>query len=237
MNRRRISISVFLCFLMMMFLVVIGCSSSDDALPAPAATTYTVTFDSQSATTAANPTSMTATITPPLTTLGSLPTAPIKASNNFAGWWTGTNGTGTQFIASTPVTGNITVYAYWTTNTVYTVTFDSQVSGAAKGVQYAISGGTMVLPAAPTKTGYTFDSWNTQADGLGATFTGATTVMGNITVYAKWTSHNYTVTFDSQSATVAASPTSKTVTPPATTVGTLPAAPTLTSSNFAGWWT
>lgn len=37
MNRGRISISVFLCFLMMMFLVVIGCGSKDDA-----AVTYSV---------------------------------------------------------------------------------------------------------------------------------------------------------------------------------------------------
>ena len=35
----------------------------------------------------------------------------------------------------------------------------------------------------------------------------------------------YTVTFDSQGATVAASPTSKTVVSPATTVGTLPTEP------------
>jgi hypothetical protein len=38
MNRGRVSTQVFLCFLMMMFLMVVaGCSKSDDA-PAPATT-------------------------------------------------------------------------------------------------------------------------------------------------------------------------------------------------------
>jgi len=47
----------------------------------------------------------------------------------------------------------------------------------------------------------------------------------------------YTVTFDSQGATVEASPTSKTVTVPATTVVTLPTAPTKTGYTFGGWYT
>jgi sulfatase modifying factor 1 len=47
----------------------------------------------------------------------------------------------------------------------------------------------------------------------------------------------YTVTFDSQSATVAADPASITVTSPATTVGTLPTPPTKTNNNFEGWFT
>ena len=33
MNRGKVSTQVFLCFLMMMFLVVIGCSKAEDALP------------------------------------------------------------------------------------------------------------------------------------------------------------------------------------------------------------
>src|SRR5664280_1626892 len=33
MNRGRISTQVFLCFFVMMFLMVIGCSKSDDTLP------------------------------------------------------------------------------------------------------------------------------------------------------------------------------------------------------------
>ena len=46
----------------------------------------------------------------------------------------------------------------------------------------------------------------------------------------------YTVIFNSQSATVEASPTSKTVTSPATTVVTLPTPPTKTGYIFGGWY-
>ncbi|MEI6388907.1 MAG: InlB B-repeat-containing protein [Spirochaetota bacterium] len=47
----------------------------------------------------------------------------------------------------------------------------------------------------------------------------------------------YTVTFDSQSATTAADPATKTVTSPATTVAALPTAPTKTGFTFGGWYT
>ncbi len=48
---------------------------------------------------------------------------------------------------------------------------------------------------------------------------------------------NYTVAFDSQGATTAASPAVITVTNPAKTVTTLPAAPAKTAYYFSGWYT
>ena len=42
------------------------------------------------------------------------------------------------------------------------------------------------LPAQPARQGYTFNGWNTQANGSGTAFTAATTVAVNITVYAQW---------------------------------------------------
>jgi uncharacterized repeat protein (TIGR02543 family) len=114
MNKRRVSTQALLYFLMLMFLMVtVSCGSSDDT---PATTTHAVTFDSQGATVAANPTSET--VTSPATTVDTLPTAPAKTGFTFAGWWTGTNGTGTKFTATTAVKADITVYAKW-------ITFDS----------------------------------------------------------------------------------------------------------------
>ena len=43
------------------------------------------------------------------------------------------------------------------------------------------------MPADPTKSGYTFKEWNTQADGNGTAFTGNTTVNCDMTVYAIFT--------------------------------------------------
>jgi uncharacterized protein (TIGR02145 family)/uncharacterized repeat protein (TIGR02543 family) len=93
------------------------------------------------------------------------------------------------------------------------------------------------LPIAPAKTGYIFGGWYTEIGGSGTVFTAITVVTASITVYAKWNSYTYTVTFDDQSATVPPNPTSKTVASPATTVVTLPTAPTKTGYTFGGWYT
>lgn len=96
-------------------------------------------------------------------------TKPTKTGYTFKGYYTGTNGTGTQYInANGSFIGelyknnasNITLYAYWTPNT-YTVTFNANggsVSTSSKTVTYNSTYGT--LPT-PTKTGYTFVGWFT----------------------------------------------------------------------------
>jgi uncharacterized repeat protein (TIGR02543 family) len=53
----------------------------------------------------------------PATTIGAanFPADPIRTGHIFGGWYTGADGTGSVFTASTTVTGDITVYAWWTT--------------------------------------------------------------------------------------------------------------------------
>ena len=74
---------------------------------------YLVTFDNQGATVNCSPT--TKTVASPNTTVGSLPTDPSKNGFFFRGWYTQPEGAGSQFLASTTVTGPITVYAKWQT--------------------------------------------------------------------------------------------------------------------------
>ena len=92
-------------------------------IPIVTVTTATVTFDAQSGT-ASSPTSTT--VTNGLT-YGTLATT-TRAGYIFAGWWTGTGGTGTQVTPSTTVTitSAQTLYANWTVNAISTVTFDGQ---------------------------------------------------------------------------------------------------------------
>jgi uncharacterized repeat protein (TIGR02543 family)/LPXTG-motif cell wall-anchored protein len=71
---------------------------------------YTVTFDSQSADTAASPTSK---VILSGAALGTLPTKPVKNGYTFGGWWTQPNGGGTQIAAYTTITGNSTAFAKW----------------------------------------------------------------------------------------------------------------------------
>jgi uncharacterized repeat protein (TIGR02543 family) len=198
---------------------------------------YTVTFDNDGGDTAANPT--TKTVTSPATTVGTLPVPPTKTGYNFGGWYTEQDGDGSEFNESTAVTESIKVFAKWDTYS-YTVTFNSEgadtaANPAAKTVASpATTVGT--LPAPPDKTDHNFVGWNTEPNGTGTGFTATTTVTGNITVHAQW-EYTYTVTFDNDGGNTEANPTTKTVTSPATTVGTLPVPPTKTGYNFGGWYT
>gem|GEM_PF-1819986 len=94
---------------------------------------------------------------------------------------------------------------------------------------------TGTLPTPPARTGYRFVGWNTGSDGKGMPFDETTIVSAQLTVYAQWVPHSFTVTFDRNDGTTSASPQTITVTRPATTVGTLPASPTRSDYSFGGW--
>lgn len=89
------------------------------------------------------------------------------------------------------------------------------------------------------KTGYTFAGWNSAADGNGSTYlagTGLTMPATNLTLYAKWTINQHTVTFDSQGADTAATPATMTV-DYNSGVSSLPTAPVKAEYVFDGWYT
>jgi uncharacterized repeat protein (TIGR02543 family) len=80
----------------------------------------------------------------------------------------------------------------------YTITFNiNGGTGAAPAAQTA-SPSYITLPDSTgfSKEGYIFDSWNTNADGTGETYSAGSfyTVIGNATLYAKWVYP--TITFD-----------------------------------------
>jgi len=124
-------------------------------------------------------------------------------------------------------------------NEIHTVTFDSQgATKAANPASIAVEPPNVTvgaLPTAPERTGYLFSGWFKEPGGAGGEFTASTVVSSNMTVYAKWKSYEYTVTFDDQGATTPSSPTSKTVASPNTTVDSLPSEPENTGYYFGGW--
>jgi len=199
------------------------------ALPtATAPTTYIVNFSVDGGTTVASM---------PNVTSGSLvtkPTDPTKTGYTFGGWYKEVGLTTAWIFASDTVTGNTTLYAKWIINT-YTVTFDLQAGAGTANPVTTNYNTTITLPTAPTKTGYTFGGWWTALNGGGVKFDATTAVTGDVIVYADWIAVSCTVTYDSQSATTASNPTSQVVTFPATTVVTLPTAPTKTGYTFIGW--
>jgi uncharacterized repeat protein (TIGR02543 family) len=89
----------------------------------------------------------------------------------------------------------------------YTITFDKNDAGAV-GVManQAVPGGTAVSLTACgfSKPGWTFTGWATSAVGTVAYADRAAYTMGtaNLTLYAKWTANNYTITFDKNDSVV-----------------------------------
>lgn len=199
---------------------------------------YSVTFSSQNATTGPSPAAMT--VASPATTLSAFPAAPARTGYTFAGWWTGTGGTGTEITLSTPITANVTFYPKWVSYS-YTVTFNGMEATTvpSPATRTVASPATTVgtLPTNPARTGYIFGGWYTGPAGTGSAFTASSTVSGNMTVYAKWNTYSYTVSFSNQNATTGPSPATMTVASPATTLSAFPAAPARTGYTFAGWWT
>ncbi|MCU6711946.1 InlB B-repeat-containing protein [Paenibacillus sp. J5C_2022] len=85
-----------------------------------------------------------------------------------------------------------------------------------------------------TNTGFTFTGWDTVT---GTTYAAGDTFTmdnANVTLYAKWTINNYTVTFDKNGGDSAATPAAKTVTHGGT-VGSLPTPPARAGYTFSGW--
>ena len=165
---------------------------------------YIVVFDSQGADVDAVPSSIE--VEPPETTVGTLPAEPTRAGFFFGGWWTETGGGGTEFSAATTVTGDITVYAYWSSVPTYTVSYyaNGADSGTAPGNQTKFQGTDLTLATNSgtlTKTGHTFAGWNTQADGNGTHYAeGATYPHDSPQIlYAEWTT-TYTLTYDGNGA-------------------------------------
>jgi len=145
--------------------------------------TYIVSFDNQGATTLSNPASISVTL--PATNVGNLPVPPAKAGYVFGGWYTSTNGGGSQFNASSLVTSNQTVYAYWIP--IYTVTYNSEGGSPVDAQTVTFPADSVAsLPANPFLAGSTFAGWYSAPGQAGSLFTVNTQVTSNITVYAYW---------------------------------------------------
>jgi uncharacterized repeat protein (TIGR02543 family) len=131
-----------------------------------------------------------------------MPSEPARSGYIFDGWYTAANGGGSQFIAATIVTGDITVYAKWTAR--YTVTYHANgASGTPPADQTINAGGSVTIPGQSglTYAGYTFGGWNASADGTGTSYSAgdAYSPAASVTLYASWTAQ-YTVTYHANGA-------------------------------------
>jgi len=143
----------------------------------------------------------------------------VKSGYSFAGWNTRADGSGTTYTQGQVLTigkANITLYAAWTANPTYTVTYDG--NGATSGAvpidaTNYLPGQTFTVQENSSnlgRSGYAFTGWNSQADGTGTSYSpGQSFTMGaaDLTLYAAWSANpTYSVTYDGNGATSGALP-------------------------------
>jgi uncharacterized repeat protein (TIGR02543 family) len=123
---------------------------------------------------------------------------PTLSGYTFGGWYTDEDPFTAPFDFDTPITANITLYAYWTETPVvyHTVTFDTN-GGDPYPSQEVPDGGTFTFTVAPTRAGYSFTGWHSDRD-CTAAFPYTTPITADITLYARWRENTtiYRVTFD-----------------------------------------
>jgi len=106
--------------------------------------------------------------------------------------------------ALTPRTSLVPVSSY---GSIYSLTYNSQGGTSVDTQTLVASGQASITSNVPTKSGYIFASWNTNADGTGTTYiTSATypasgTINTNATLYAQWTAFNACTTTTTTSDT------------------------------------
>jgi len=131
----------------------------------------------------------------------------LKTGCTFAGWNTAADCSGTAYAAAatfTMLSANVTLYAQWKIKQ-YSVTYDA--NGASAGSvpadanlhDSASSVPVMANTGSLVKTGYSFDGWNTTADGKGTTYTAGTgtfTITATSILYAKWKIKTFTLRYN-----------------------------------------
>lgn len=132
--------------------------------------------------------------------------AKSRSGYTFTGWYLNeslTQKLESRYLPST-MTGNLNLYAGWTP-IVYQITYrlNGGTNAADPITSYTIETDTFTLPE-PTKAGYRFDGWYTDS-----AFTKPITEVvkgntGNLTVYAKWTEVEKTITYELDGGTNAA---------------------------------
>ncbi|MBT1162096.1 InlB B-repeat-containing protein [Bifidobacterium sp. SO1] len=125
----------------------------------------------------------------------SKPADPARDGYTFKGWQIG----GVAYDFTKPVTGNLTLTAVWEENlpptpVTHTIRFDS-AGGSTVPDQTVEDKGTVLIPSAPTRKGYTFTGWLLN----GKAYDFNTPVTGDLTLTAGWRENppvEHTVLFD-----------------------------------------
>lgn len=113
-----------------------------------------------------------------------------RSGYDFTGWNTKANGKGTSYTDKESITptGNMTLYAQWE-KAKHTITFDRNGGTGTMSDQEVTDGEEETLNENKfTRSGYTFNGWNTQANGKGKSYSnkGKIKATEDMTLYAQW---------------------------------------------------
>ncbi len=185
--------------------------------------TYTVTFDS-------NGGSDVESVTNTFDSEFLAPTQPTLEGYDFAGWFTDDETFLESFTFGThPLDTDL--FAKWTA-TVYDITYNLNGGMLAVGEQtsYTVEDDLVVFND-PTRVGYTFEGWYDNSAFDGDVYVAINpNRMEDLSLFAKWTVNQYTITFDELGGSQVDN-----ITQDFLTIVTAPTAPTKTGYTFIGW--
>ena len=166
--------------------------------------------------------------------------APERTGYTVASWNSKADGSGTKLTNSTTMPGHdVTYYAQWKPIT-YTINYFSNggESGSTASTKATYDKTVALAANGYKKTGYAFDSWNTEEDGSGKSYAAKEAVKnltsvdeGTVDLYVQWKLADYKITYNLNGGTNAKSN-------PATYTmeqGFTLAAPTKPGYTFTGW--
>ena len=165
-------------------------------------------------------------------------TSPTRTGYTFLGWSTSSSATSASYSPGGSITvtssGTTTLYAVWKKNT-YTVSYNANGGSGAPASQEKTYNVNLTLSSAkPTRSGYSFNSWNTKADGTGTSYASGGTYSANsdVTLYAIWTNNSRTVTYNANGGTGGPA-TQQFISGSSVTLSSV--APSRTGHQFLGW--
>ncbi|ECQ6208098.1 InlB B-repeat-containing protein [Listeria monocytogenes] len=156
------------------------------------------------------------------------PARPLIEGYTFQGWFEEPNGTGFRwYFAGVPMPAkDVVLYAYFTINT-YTATLISEERTATQPVVYQKK---INEPTKPVKDGYTFIGWyDAETGGKKWDFANDLMPGKNVTLYARFASKTYPMTFDNDGVTT-------TETVDYDGLAEEPTTPTKAGYTFEGWY-
>ena len=125
------------------------------------------------------------------------PSDPKNEGKIFGGWYTDEECT-QPYDFNAAVSGDVRLYAKWTSG-VYTIKYEGNTTDSVTvpNAQTKEHGKVLTISSQiPTRVGYTFDRWNTAADGSGTSYHagGEMSANADVTLYAQWKINKYPVT-------------------------------------------